>query len=173
MTNRKEAALEQPNNRDASINTHCLLLAEVLFIILPFIVTGIVFSYQGVPLKIIYLPEWSLASSVLMGQALVKYISNILSSKGQRNLHWERVALSLSALIVFGLAPSLLILSLILVTDPFSKGLAISQIVLFLLGLLAFFFFGGYAPAWITIKSEEDKRIEAGEQPKPNLLEPQ
>lgn len=148
MIDARELENGQIVRSDVALNTRRLLMAEVLFMILPFVVTGIVFSYQGVLLKLIYLPEWSLASSVLMGQALVKYISAILSSQNRTELPWQRVALNLSFLIVLGLVPSLLILSLVLIAEPYSYSnrLAVSQIVLFIFGLISFFIFGGYTP---------------------------
>lgn len=142
-----ENASATPTKKEAkgtfTFSVIAVLLAEILFLVLPFIVSGIIFTYKGNPMRLLYMPEWSLAASVLFGQALVKYISGILSGQGYKFVEAEAVGLAISILIVAGLVPSLLVLSLVLVSDVPSNGLATAQTILFILGLAAFIFFAG------------------------------
>lgn len=131
-----------------------ILGAEFMFILLPFIVSGIIFSYKGDYSKILGMHEWSLAASVLIGQSLVKFISGMLANKGVYTAHWERVALAISFIIVAGLVPSLIVLSLVLVDGVHSRGLAIAQVGIFVLAVVVFFAFGAGGEALMRIKHD-------------------
>lgn len=130
-------------NKNIEGRAFSMLGAELLFILLPFVVTGIIFSSKGDFSKLLYIPEWSLAASVLIGQAMVKFISGILANRTSYSASWERVALAISFLIVVCLVPALIVLSLILVAATPSNGLALLQVLLFILGIIVFFTFGG------------------------------
>lgn len=123
-------------------NAYSILGAEFLFILLPFVVSGIVFSSKGEYLSLLQMPEWSLAAAVLFGQSLVKFISGILANKGTYRARWERVALGIAFLIVVGLVPCLIVLSLILMRGHPSLALSFVQIGIFAFGVAAFFIFG-------------------------------
>jgi len=141
---KKNIAKDEPLFREGVLPT---LIAELLFILLPFVVSGIVFSYKGTFTRLLYMSEWSLAASVLFGQGLVKYVSGILhgviATEGRGKISREVVAVMISITIVFGLVPSLLVLSLVLIADEPSRGLAVAQLILFILGLLAYFLLAG------------------------------
>jgi ABC-type polysaccharide transport system permease subunit len=145
--------------KDGDSNAFSLVGAEFLFILLPFVVSGIVFSYRGEFSRLLYMPEWSLAASVLVGQALVKFISGMLANSGKYTVHWERIALAISFLIVLCLVPSLIILSLVLSADAPSRGLAIAQLVMFVIGVGVFFVFGGGGEA--LMRDEENPQEKA------------
>jgi len=123
-------------------NTFALLASEWLFVVLPLVVITIVMSTKGSFFEIISSPEWSFAAAVLFGQTIVKSVS-VAIIRGGDNLHWERVIVTVAALIVIGLIPTLTILSLILVSDPISQGLVIAQIALFVLSVISYFFLAG------------------------------
>lgn len=139
---------------NSQTNAYAILGAEFLFILLPFVVSGIVFSHKGDYSKLLRMPEWSLAASVLIGQSLVKFISGMLANRTVYTARWERVAFAISFLIVIGLVPSLIILALVLLEGAESLGLTIAQGVIFGVGVLAFFAFGAGGEALIRIKSE-------------------
>jgi ABC-type polysaccharide transport system permease subunit len=126
--------------KNSQINAFAILGAEFMFILLPFVVSGIVFSYKGDYSKMLGMHEWSLAASVLIGQSLVKFISGMLANRDVYTAHWERVALAISFLIVAGLVPSLIILSLVL--------------GIFVLAVGVFFAFGAGGEALMRIKHE-------------------
>jgi hypothetical protein len=133
--------------------TFFVLGSELLFILLPFIVSAIVLNQKGEFTRLFYLSEWSLAASVLMGQSVVKLISGILSfvneNRGYGRAHWEFISLLISGVIVLGLAPALIVLTLVLSASPPSKGLAVAQGVLFVLGLIVFLVVGGVGQAFM------------------------
>ena len=143
------------------------LAAELLFIMLPFVVFGIIFTYKGEQSKLAYMPEWSLAASVLFGQALVKYVAGVLGSRFKFRVVWERIAFFISLILVSGLIPSILVLTLILTTSGPSDNLANAQIGLFGYGLVLFLLFGSMGQSLIASKEKEkkeqidDKRVEA------------
>jgi hypothetical protein len=103
------------------------------------------------------MPEWSLAASLLIGQCLVKFVSGIIANKSTYEAYWDRVALGISFLIVIGLVPSLIILSLVLVDGALSRGLAVAQIISFVFGVVAFFVFGGGGEALLRIERDSVK----------------
>jgi hypothetical protein len=117
-------------------NALCVVAAEALFILLPFIVIAIVFSCNGQFSKVLYMPEWAIAASILIGLSLTRFTSGLLQGDAEAAAYsWERVMLIFTLVIVFAFVPSLLILSLVLVSEVPSHSLATAQIVLFLLGL--------------------------------------
>lgn len=116
------------------------VIAESLFVLLPLLVLTIVLLYKGRSLReLLASPEWSFGTVIFIGQALVKLVSGL--SQANR-LVWEKVAFVVSILIVLGLAPSLIILALVLTTDSPSITLIATQLVLFVLGFVAFLFLG-------------------------------
>lgn len=83
------------------------LAAEVAFAMLPLIVVAIVVLNADHSAGLFASPEWTFGAAILFGQTLVKFVSGLAqggdASKGP-------VALAVSLLMVFGLAPSLLVL---------------------------------------------------------------
>jgi uncharacterized Tic20 family protein len=164
---REDPALDQERR-----NALCLIMAEVLFFLLPFIIIGMVLFYGGNVRRLFYQPEWSLAASVLCGQAVVKLISGFLSRPyGDGRTAWEKISLWITSVIVLCLAPSLLILSLILTAKKPSKALVISQVVFFFVGLLVFILFGWLGELLLALGgSKHDAVNRLGQQTQsPNL----
>jgi len=119
------------NGGDESV-LHARLNAssELLFVLLPFLVIAIVLSHKGSLATIFFLPEWSLVSAVILGQSLMRLVSAIV---GRRAIEKEKVLLLLTAILVFGLIPVLIILAIVLTTDRVSPRLAYTQAVMFVL----------------------------------------
>jgi len=131
------------------------LAAELLFTFLPFLVIFLVLAYtQEIP-RMLYLPEWSFAAAILSGQAIVKFILGLLEFGDRVNL--GIVALVVTATIVVILAPSLVVLSLILVTGSSPTWLAIMQIVLFVLAVVLFLFLGRVSHEILLRKGPPEK----------------
>jgi hypothetical protein len=141
-------------NGDPTVgNTLSLLVSEVLFIILPLIVLAIVLTYQRKSFELFHTPEWSFISTIIFGQILLKIIAAALSSK---DFQWQRIVFTAAFLIVLGIVPSLLILTLVLVSDTPSNTLAIAQLVLCFVSIILFFLLGGAGQYVIT--QQEHKR---------------
>lgn len=140
-----------------SIDTSLALWAELLFIILPFLVTFIVLIYKGETSRFIYISEWSLAAAILSGQTAVKFISGLLLFERKFNL--SIVTFIVSGLIVIILAPSLVMLSLILVSEQFLLWMGIAQIILFFLAVSSFLFLGKVIQALFEIDGDSKRVI--------------
>jgi len=120
-----------------------IVAAELAFLLVPFVVIGFAYLYKGDLRNVIYTPYWSIASSVLIGQALIRFIIRLLQS----NVHdpaisWERVTVIFSVLIVLGLIPSLMVLLLVLISTQPSLYLGVAQLILFVFGCSLYLAFG-------------------------------
>ena len=84
-------------------------LAELFFVLLPFIVLAIVFVYENSLSEIIYISEWSFAASILLGQALIKFVIRMMeiSGKRRRKPNLDKVTAFISGFIVLLFVPSL------------------------------------------------------------------
>lgn len=122
------------------------LSAEVCFAFLPLVVLVVVkTSHSGAFLSS---PEWAFGASILFGQALVKFVSGVVrrgrAAKGT-------VALAVSLLLVIGLAPSLIVLTLNLMSDAHEEPSALliaAQLTLFAVSTLSYLVFGTLGEMW-------------------------
>lgn len=97
-------------------------------------------THKDSSINILYEPEWSMAASILTGQTIVRFISGLLNSKVDYKI--GVVSLIVTILIAFILAPSLLVLTLIMISTSIETYLVVTQIVLFILAVLLFLFLG-------------------------------
>jgi hypothetical protein len=116
------------------------LIAEFLFVLLPLLVVAIVHLSEEEPAKILVTPEWAFGASVLFGLTVVKFVMGFAAR--EHIFNWQMVGLFTAALLVFGLVPSLIVLSSVLRHSDASYWLGISQVVLFLLGGACFMTLG-------------------------------
>jgi hypothetical protein len=115
--------------------------AELLFVILPFIVLIIVVGYREQGMwHLLAAPDWSLGAAVLIGQSIVKLVAGVTASRRERP--WERTALVVAVLIVILLVPSLVVLALMQISDKPPTWLVVFQLALFILGAITFLLFG-------------------------------
>ena len=121
-------------------NVKAIVFSELLFVLFPFIVIGVVFSYEGNLKKLFFSSEWALAASLLSGQTIVKFVSGIINRDSR---YHGRISLLITSIIVLLFVPSLLVLTLILVSEINLLGLAITQIILFILSVIVFYVYGG------------------------------
>lgn len=127
-------------------NALLILLSEYLFIFLPFLVIGIIKIYKADFSTFFQAADWSFAASILFGQVIVKLVSGlVIHSKAK----WQRVVVLLSFILVLGLVPSLVVLALILIDGGVSSFLVKTQLVLFSLASVVFFWVGSAAHAMI------------------------
>ena len=125
-------------------NKHIIynLISEYLFTLFPIIILIIIRCNEGTYCKIFYNSEWSIISLILFGQSIVKFSAGIAHNKNR--FHWQLVSLIVSLIIIIGLIPSAIILTLILNDgSSFSNELYYTQALLFLLSSGCFFTFGG------------------------------
>jgi hypothetical protein len=123
-----------PKPHDGAFGLH-IVAAELTFLLGPFVVVGLAYLYKGDLHNVLYTPYWSIASSVLIGQALIRFIVRLLQSNAHDPaISWERVTMIFSVLIVLGLIPSLVVLLLVLISAQPSFYLAGAQLILFVFG---------------------------------------
>jgi hypothetical protein len=108
-----------------------------LFVLLPFIVIGITLAHRDEFRTILFIPEWSIVSSVIVGQSIVKLAS---ASMGERKVKKEAIVLIMSILLVCFLVPILVTLAIVLTSTFISTALAVTQAVFFLLSIVIFWF---------------------------------
>jgi len=136
-----ETAKEEANTYSISA-----MFVELLFILLPFCVLFFVDMYQDMPPQdFLFAPEWSFASAILFGQAVVKLVQGSIETTPTFKVAAERVVLFVAVLIVLGLVPSMVILVLILVSTCPSDWLGWAQIILFILATSSFLLLGTVA----------------------------
>ena len=149
-TSQAEAKVIKPTEEEPDLQPSFIaMVAESLFVILPLIVLTIVLLLKGEGIrKLFSSPEWSFGGAVLMGQTVVKVVYAISSVRTGRVKNAEQIQLVTAVIIVLGLVPSLIILSLMLTTEMPSTGMVWSQVILFLFGLVIFLVVGMMAH-WI------------------------
>ena len=124
------------------------LLSELLFTLLPFVAALLVHAHKGNVGSIFSKSEWAMASAVLSGQAIVKFVVAFVDNVSEGNrLSRGALALIVAAMIVFLLSTSLICLALIEVSSGESKAVPVwliaLQIALFFISAFSFFILGG------------------------------
>ena len=120
-------------------NPFVLVLSEALFIFLPILVLSILYLNEGKYIDLLYAHEWAQTAAIFFGLTIIKLVSGVVAVGG--NI-WQRVAFAIALIIVFGLVPSLIILTLIFTSDESSVLLYVIQLGLFIVGFVIFLFLG-------------------------------
>jgi hypothetical protein len=110
-------------------------LSDLCFILLPFIVIFIVLAFSGRFREVLYIPEWSIATPVIVGQT----ISRIAGGAINRAVDKQAIVFILCATIVVLLVPSLIVLGFVLEAPHVTTAMAATQIVLFVVGVAVSF----------------------------------
>lgn len=130
-----------PANTDSQTDFRFEVATEFLFSLLPFIVVGLVLWHQSLLSRFFYLPEMSLATAVLVGQAMARFIARaIKSQEGPRQVREHAAASIFAFALVFCLVPALVLLVLIQLasTTHVSDSLAVAQGIVFAWGLVVY-----------------------------------
>ncbi|QTH72030.1 hypothetical protein [Pseudoalteromonas xiamenensis] len=114
------------------------LIADYIFVILPFVIILIVRSAQGVSGSFYMLPDWGIAATIVYGQLIVKLATAL--AKTNKPKKTSAVNFYLTVLIAFGLVVNVVINILMLVIP--NEVLGITQIALFILATLFHFIIG-------------------------------
>jgi hypothetical protein len=81
---------------------------EVVISVLPLLVVLLVMFYIGKPMKLFAKPEWAFGAAIFFGQSLVKLLAAMTAP--HHSVESGKVVLFAASVLVFGLAPSLLVL---------------------------------------------------------------
>ena len=125
------------------------LAAEVAFAVLPLVVVLIVVGHAGHSTALLASPEWSFGAAIIYGQALAKFVAGLARGGGAA---MGPVTLTVALLVVFGLVPSLLFLTMTLQAIEEAQEVAmylrIGQVILFGGGALAYVLLGAVGEMW-------------------------
>lgn len=141
MVSRSKAA--QRNITD----TFVVLLADLLFVSVPFIGIAAVFAYVHRIEEIWGVSEWAFAAAILSGQTITKLVSGLLASRTETRE--PRVTFLITIVLVLGVVPSLLVLVLNVLSLESSRnrelatgGIA-AQLIVFVLATVFYLVIGG------------------------------
>ena len=102
------------------------------------------FTYKHELSSMIFISEWSFAAAFLNGQGLVKFVIKIIevSGKARKTPLLDRIAVFLTCFIVILFVPSLVILALVVLDNKQTVGLAIAQVILFIISAGIYVYLG-------------------------------
>ncbi len=135
-------------------NARITLLSEYLFILLPFIVIGMVKLYKSSLGDFFAAADWSFASAILFGQAIVKIVSAGVINKNSVS---PRIVLIVTLLFIIGVAPCLVLIAIILLNDANSIYIMLTQVILYIVATSMFFWIGSAAHVMIDEVLDEVK----------------
>lgn len=133
---------EEHATEPSTTDTLLAVVADLLVVLLPLGVLLLVhlLAPEDAEETLFTFPEWSFAAAVLFGHTVVKFVSGIVRQGGGS---WERLSFVATAVLVLGFVPSLVVMVLVVTREHVPILLAISQLVLLLLGMLTFLVLGG------------------------------
>ena len=117
-----------------------VIVSDMLFVFAPIFILMILHFVKKDHVSIFYRADWSFASIILFGQAIVRFASGL--SKGDKHYRWQIIAAIISFVIVFGLIPSAVLLALIYSTSEYSIWVYIVQIIIFIVGCFTYYNIG-------------------------------
>lgn len=135
MKNSPNPELASVDNQAEKTNAKIGIYTELLFALVPLIWILLILWYQKKTISILFVPEWSFTAALLSGQTITKFIAGLLVRQNANNV---KVLFILTLLILFLLSPSLLLLTLVQLSEKPDTRLAIAQLVMFLASLICF-----------------------------------
>ena len=117
----------------------CLVLAaDYIFYLLPFIILIIISFAQENLSDLLTISDWSIASSIIYGQLIVKLSAALAATNREKKI--PAITLYLTLLVCLGLVVNVVVYSLMIIIP--SKGLGITQLILFGFASIFHFIFG-------------------------------
>ena len=114
------------------------LMADYIFVLLPFIILVIVKFAQDKSSELILLSDWSIASSIIYGQLIVKLSTALASTTKSKKM--PGITFNITILVCLGLAINIVIYVLMLTMPSYRIG--IIQLALFFMATLCHFIYG-------------------------------
>ncbi|WP_144981076.1 hypothetical protein [Halomonas sp. C22] len=119
-------------------STSLVLAADYIFYLLPFIILTIISLAQEKLSDLLTISDWSIASTIIYGQLIVKLSAALAATNREKKI--PAITLYLTILVCLGLVVNVVIYSLMLIMP--SKGLGITQLILFGFASICHFIFG-------------------------------
>jgi hypothetical protein len=116
-------------------------LTEFLFVLLPLVVLTVCWALNGKgPADILDETEWSFATCVLLGQAMVKHIAAVRRAGTARA---DKMILVIAIVLIFGLVPALVLVAYSLnLRHPVSRSFVTIQMIYFVAAAVVFVLLG-------------------------------
>lgn len=116
------------------------IIAELCFMFLPFVVILIINLTKGDWAKLLQTSDWALAATLLFGQTIVKMMMGVASQ--EHSFNYQLFGLITALIIVFGLVPSITVISIFQISPKLSTGLVVVQFILLGASISVFIVFG-------------------------------
>jgi hypothetical protein len=114
------------------------LMASYLFVLLPFIILVIVKFAQDSSSELLLLSDWSIASSIIYGQLIVKLTTALAATNKSKKM--PGITLNITLLVCLGLTINIVVYVLMLIMP--SQNIGIAQIILFIIASIFHFVYG-------------------------------
>jgi len=115
-----------------------VLVADYIFYLVPFIILLIIKLAQEAPLDLLLISDWSIASTIMYGQLIVKLSSALASTNKNKKI--PAITLYLTILVCLGLVVNVVVYVLMIIMPSVNIGIA--QLSLFLMASICHFVFG-------------------------------
>lgn len=163
-TTQAEASQDNPK-----LLTWLVIILDLVFVFFPFFIYAFVLAYQNRLHTIFTLSEWAFASTLLFGQAMIKFLLGLLSGRPPK--HPLKLVFVTALIAMFGFVPSFVVLIFVLLnstgaTNPaaadamFPHGWIVAQLIMFLLSVTAYMYFAGAGEYWRHV-NENSHRSES------------
>ncbi|MEL4271193.1 MULTISPECIES: hypothetical protein [Shewanella] len=117
------------------------LMASYLFVILPFVILTIVKFAQDQTSELLLLSDWSIASSIIYGQLIVKLTTALAATSKSKKM--PGITFNITFLVCLGLTINIVVYVLMLVMP--SQNIGIIQLILFAVASIFHFIYGSAA----------------------------
>lgn len=117
------------------------LMASYLFVILPLLILTIVKFTQDKTCELLLLSDWSIASSIIYGQLIVKLTTALAATSKSKKM--SGITFNITLLICLGLAINIVVYVLMLIMP--SQNVGIIQLILFAAASIFHFIYGSAA----------------------------
>lgn len=114
------------------------LWASYLFVLLPFVILVMVKFAQEQSSQLLLLSDWSIASSIIYGQLIVKVTTALAATNKDKKM--PGITFNITLLVCFGLAINIVVYVLMLVMP--SQNIGIIQLILFIIASAFHFIYG-------------------------------
>lgn len=114
------------------------LIASYIFVLLPFVILVIVKFAQNQSHELLLLSDWSIASSIIYGQLIVKLTTALAATRKSKKM--PGITFNITLLVCFGLAINIVVYVLMLIMP--SQNIGIIQLILFVIASVLHFIYG-------------------------------
>lgn len=108
--------------------------SDVLFILFPFLVIALQRIWNGEGIEILKQPDLSVASAILAGMSIGKFVLGLVSDD-RMNRHRERVVFFIAVTIFFVMGPSLMLITKMVGSDEVPKFVVFIQPVVLIIAI--------------------------------------